>query len=126
MERQAPNQCPVCGGATHVKVVACSSCGSEIHGVFSQSPISGLDADQMKFLETFLRCRGVLSSMERELGISYPTVRSRLDALLNALGYGGAPDRREEIAEKQRRILERLEAGEITADEARQELQGAR
>ena len=89
-------------------------------------------------LESFLRSRGNLRDMERELGISYPTVRGRVEALVRALGFGprdeaeteGRRDRRgdaeadadgqtaEEIAAGRRAILERLASHELTAEEA--------
>jgi hypothetical protein len=57
--------------------------------------------------------------VEREMGISYPTVRSRLDEVIRALGYKVESDETE-IAKSQRRkeILEALSAGEISSDEA--------
>jgi hypothetical protein len=69
----------------------------------------------MTFLELFLRCRGNLRDVERTLGLSYPTVRARLDVLLASLGYGAAPT---ESANQRREILAALEAGDMTAEEA--------
>jgi hypothetical protein len=71
-------------------------------------------------LDVFLSCRGVLRDMEKVLGLSYPTVRSRVDAMLNALGYTPREEARaiEELAEQRRAILDQLQAGEITAEEA--------
>ena len=91
-------------------------------------------------LESFLRSRGNLRDMERELGISYPTVRSRVEALVRALGFGprdqadadgaattaaaAAPDSRreaqtaDEITAGRQDVLERLARHELTAEEA--------
>jgi hypothetical protein len=67
----------------------------------------------------FLRARGNIKEVERELGLSYPTVRARLDALLATLGYAAEePDRRSEVAKKRREILDALDAGKLTADDA--------
>src|SRR5690606_41916983 len=64
-----------------------SSCGTTIEGRFQASPLSRLTAEQRDFVVTFLKVRGNLREMERELGVSYPTVRNRLDGVLKALGY---------------------------------------
>ena len=100
-------------------------------------------------LESFLRSRGNLKEMERELGVSYPTVRARVDALLRALGLadGPAPDAAQagqaaedptvplakaaeavrsadEAAAARRVILEKLARHEIDAAAAATELRG--
>jgi hypothetical protein len=70
----------------------------------------------LKFLELFLRCRGNLRDVERTLGLSYPTVRARLDALLANLGYTATEPA--EAADQGREILDALDAGRLSADEA--------
>ena len=78
----------------------------------------------MALLESFLRSRGNLRDIERELGISYPTVRARVEALVRALGFGPRSDDEpaadESTAAPQTReaILERLARREITAEDA--------
>ncbi|MCH8273520.1 MAG: DUF2089 family protein [Armatimonadetes bacterium] len=103
--------------------------GLTVRGRFRISPFQKLDTEQTKFLITFLRCRGVLSSIERELGISYPTARARLDALLKALDLAPAaeptPDQKRRLAERRKEVLEKLEAGEMTPDEAKQAMKEA-
>lgn len=106
------------------------SVGISVRGRFALSPFQSLDDEQMNFLLTFLRCRGVLSSVEKELGLSYPTVRARLDALLKALGLAPSSDedtdtRRRHLSERQAQILEKLEAGEISPSEAKQAMKEA-
>ena len=67
----------------------------------------------------------MLNSVERELGISYPTVRARLDSLLVSLGLSPAreePAGKDTHAEQKQRILEQLERGEISAEEAKAQL----
>lgn len=99
-----------------------------ITGRFEIPRYAKLDAEMTQFLEVFLRCRGILSSVEKEMGISYPTVRGRLDQLLTALelspireaGRGGSNGKGREERE---RVLSKLESGEITADEAKSRLQ---
>src|SRR5512146_2195343 len=80
--------CPVCSGDLTVTRLHCGSCGTSLEGEFGVGRFARLDRDQMALLESFLRSRGNLREMERELGISYPTVRSRVEALVRALGFG--------------------------------------
>ncbi len=117
-----PARCPVCGGNLQIREVVCEKCGVQMRGEFSASTCRycGLDAEQQQFLEVFLRCRGVYNCVERELNISYPTVKARLEALLQALGLSAVGEEKEEIDVQERRkaILDALERGEITAEEA--------
>lgn len=104
--------------------------GLTVRGRFRLLPFQKLDAEQTRFLLTFLRCRGILSCVEKELGISYPTARSRLDALLKALDLHpsvefAASEQRRVILEKQKEILEKLETGEITPEEAKKAMREA-
>src|SRR5579885_892207 len=80
-----PHKDPLSGGDLYVSELTCPESGISIRGKFEIPRYARLDAEQARFLETFLRCRGVINAMERELGISYPTVRARLDGLLQAL-----------------------------------------
>ena len=91
MTQPMPNKCPLCSGELEVTEIHCVQCDVQMHGQFSIAPYRNLDAEQIRFLETFLRCRGVIRDMEAALGISYPTVRARLDALLVSLGFDGGP-----------------------------------
>lgn len=122
--------CPVCDGELRVTRLQCASCGTGLEGRFSVGRFSRLHRDQMALLESFLRARGNLRELERELGISYPTVRNRIEALLRALGLGdgAAPptDDAEASAPGHRRsVLERLARREITAEQAAAELKSA-
>jgi hypothetical protein len=80
--------CPICAGELAVTRLRCRSCATTLEGDFSVGRFARLSRDQFALLESFLRSRGNLKEMERELGISYPTVRARVDALLRALGLG--------------------------------------
>lgn len=84
-------RCPVCEAALHVSELTCGQCRTRIAGQFDPCRFCSLPAEHLGFLETFLRCEGNLSRVEKDLGLSYPTVRSRFTALLTALGYGDAP-----------------------------------
>lgn len=122
MAYPTPARCPVCGGAPHVVRLHCSSCGTTIEGRFQASPLSRLTAEQRDFVVTFLKVRGNLREMERELGVSYPTVRNRLDGVLKALGY--EVEREAAREEDRRQVLAALERGELTAEEAVRRLKG--
>jgi hypothetical protein len=132
--------CPVCAGELTVTRLHCRSCGTALEGEFGVGRFGRLDREQMTLLESFLRSRGNLKEMERELGISYPTVRGRVDALVRALGFGeqsaAAEDDFEAIGEAEslidsddkatarRDVLERLARKEIDAEEAAEALRG--
>ncbi|MFQ6132961.1 MAG: DUF2089 domain-containing protein [Armatimonadota bacterium] len=108
-------KCPVCAADMAVTQLTCRACSTRVEGDFAPGRFSGLSAERWQFLETFLRCRGNLTDVQAELGISYPTARNRLDDLLAALGYTREP------SEGHRDRLETLEAlgrGEITVEQA--------
>ncbi|MGH2349722.1 MAG: DUF2089 domain-containing protein [bacterium] len=115
---QAPGKCPVCSHDLEAVKLQCTSCGTVVEGHFELSRFNRLEPEQLAFLELFLKARGNIKEVERELGLSYPTVRARLDALLAALGYAVEPERRSEVARKRREILDALDAGTIRAEDA--------
>ena len=114
-------RCPFCGEELEVRRLQCSGCHTTMEGTFSLGRFQRLSPEQIAFLEVFVKNRGVIRDVEKELGISYPTVRSRLDDLIRALGYEvreEAPVPDAEEAERRRETLERLKSGEITAEQA--------
>jgi hypothetical protein len=122
--------CPVCTGSLAVTRLHCAECGTTLEGRFSVGRFGRLDSTQLALLESFLRARGNLRDMERELGISYPTVRNRVEALVRALGLaepvaaderpGAQEDTAEtaSIAAQRRRVLERLARRELSPEDA--------
>jgi len=133
MERDAISTCPVCESRLQVTRLHCNTCGTTIEGEFNVGRFARLGREQMALLESFLRSRGNLRELERELGLSYPTVRGRVEALLRALGLGdgtipapeAAPPAEAGIDPEQRRIvLERLARHELTAEQAAAALRG--
>ncbi len=101
----------------------CRSCATTLEGDFSVGRFGRLERDQLTLLESFLRARGNLREMERELGISYPTVRSRVEALVRSLGFGPRSDDDDppvEAGETRESILERLARHEMSAEDAAQ------
>jgi len=111
------SKCPICSAQLKVVRLECDGCGTRLEGSFSLGRFHALSPDQLEFLETFIRARGNFKDIERELGISYPTVRSRLDAMIRALGFPSQaePDRE---SERRKEILRELAEGRIAADDA--------
>jgi hypothetical protein len=136
MARDVISTCPVCEGELAITRLHCRSCGTALEGEFGVGRFGRLSREQLTLLESFLRSRGNLKDLERELGISYPTVRGRVEALLRALGLadGDAPPAEEPMAadapnpitdddaSERRAILDRLARREMTADEAAEAL----
>ena len=134
MPHDVISTCPVCSGELAITRLHCRSCGTTLEGDFSVGRFGRLNREQLALLESFLRSRGNLRDMERELGLSYPTVRSRVEALVRSLGFGPRTDADEpaaeasdspeaaadaaSILEARQQILERLARHEIGAEDA--------
>lgn len=120
MSKEALGKCPVCGGSTEVTTIYCNDCGTKIEGHFELCRFCRLTEEQKAFIETFIKCRGNIKEVEKELGISYPTVRNRLEDAANALGYespeGAIQD--EELHKRRLEILNELEIGNISVEDA--------
>ena len=119
-----PTKCPLCGGEVTVTRIYCRDCDTTIEGRFAGGVFSQLSPEQLSFVELFVRNEGRINRMENELGLSYPTIRNRLHEVIRALGYepggeepGGISD------EKRQRVLEDLDQGRISAQDAMQLLQ---
>jgi len=115
-----PTECPVCHDHLLATRMACRNCGTSLEGRFGLEPLFRLTPEQRHFVEVFLRCEGKISGVQDELGISYPTVRSRLNEVIQALGYRTVSEKGQRKASTADReaILERLARQEITSDEA--------
>lgn len=141
-------RCPVCGGSVHVTELGCEACGTHVRSNFEACRFCSLTQEQLQFVEIFLRHRGNITSVGESLGISHPTVTRRLEAVIAALNGAPiapppflphsidapvqsaasaspvprapvAPDRRDA---DRAHILELLDRGEISADEATRRL----
>ena len=113
------SRCPVCQSELTVTRLQCETCDTVIENRFQLSKFDYLAEEELYFIETFLRCRGNIREVEKAMGISYPTVRSKLDGVIKKLGYDTEPD--QQIV-KREEILKALENGEITAEQAIAEL----
>ena len=86
---------------------------------------AGLTPEQLDFIETFVRCEGKITRMEDEMALSYPTIRNRLQDVIRSLGYEPGKEEASEISEEKRRsVLEELDSGKISAEEAMRVLNG--
>ncbi len=117
--KQFVSHCPVCEGKMVITELGCEECGTAVRGRFAIPSLCSLPDDLYQFLVVFIKNRGVIRDVEKELGISYPTVRSRLDAALAALGFGDQAGRVDSSE-----VIQMLERGEITAEEAEKLLRG--
>ena len=106
------NRCPLCDGQFEPVKLRCRSCEMTMEGRLPVSRLALLSAEQQQFIEAFLVARGNIKEAERELGISYPTVRKKLDEVVQALGHAPAAQRRE-----QEEILDAIKRSEISPRE---------
>jgi hypothetical protein len=108
------SKCPICSANLRVVKLKCNKCSTVIENDFELSKFEYLGEDHLNFMEVFLKCRGNIKDVEKELGISYPTVRAKLDEVISALGYTLA----KKPTADNKEILDLLEKGEISADQA--------
>ena len=109
------SRCPVCNNELTVARLKCECCDTVIENNFRLSKFDYLSDEELYFTETFIRCRGNIKEVEKAMGISYPTVRSKLEAVIKKLGYETGTD---DQAARKEEILRALENGEITAEQA--------
>jgi hypothetical protein len=115
-------KCPSCDGNLTIARLDCPHCKISIDGEFAPPALLKLSGAQIDFIEVFIKNRGVIREVERELGVSYPTVRARLDDVITALGYSAksAPDAStaDDRGSRRRAVLADLKDGKLTPDEA--------
>lgn len=110
-------KCPICNGELKVARLRCAQCDTVIENDFSLSKFDQLSAEELYFTEMFIRCRGNIKEVEKELRISYPTVRARLDGIIKKLGYEGETKSDVETVQREG-VLKALEQGNISVGEA--------
>lgn len=108
-----PASCPLCGELINVTRIKCTSCGSEINGSFKTGGLTTLPVEYQKFITVFLRHRGNIKQVEKELGISYPTINKMLDSINNIL-IGTASEK--PLSRKE--ILDSIDKGEMSVKDA--------
>ena len=109
-------KCPVCNKELTITQLTCEPCSLKMEGEFENCEFCNLSEENLEFLRSFIRCRGIIKDVEKELGISYPTVRSRLDRLIAELGYGEAKAKSRD--EKRYDVLEAVKEGRMSSKDA--------
>ena len=109
--------CPVCGGPLHAVRLSCGECHSSLEGEFTLGWLGRLSREQLEFVELMVKNRGNINGVAGELKIAYNTARSRLDDIVEALGYSAAPAETNGRADR-RAVLDRLAAKEISVEDA--------
>ena len=107
-------ECPICQSDLQVQTLKCGHCSTEIKGAFKLSKFNYLSKEHLYFIEVFIKNKGSIKQIEKELGISYPTVKKNLDEVIVSLGYEVSDE--EKI--KKEDIFAKLERGEISVLEA--------
>ena len=138
--RKIVEMCPSCGRPDMVVTsLQCAECGTEVRGAFAASRFCRLSEDSLGFIDTFVRNRGNLKEMERELNVAYATLRTRLNSVIQEMGYEGEgegaasdggqgdiyatgfedmADHESTTVPERQEILTRLRDGDISAEEA--------
>ncbi|MFZ0545267.1 MAG: DUF2089 domain-containing protein [Candidatus Promineifilaceae bacterium] len=119
--RKILEECPTCGDTLVVTELSCDSCGTVIHGRYSPCSFCRLSPENLAFLEVFVRNRGNVKDMERELGVSYWAIRNRLNEVVEEMDRENPPP--EPPADpgrtaRRKDILEQLNQGKISVAEA--------
>ncbi len=117
MVKNVIGQCPICESDLVVTKLKCNHCNTEISGEFQLSKFNYLSKEHLYFIEVFIKNRGNIKQIEKELKISYPTVKRNLDEVIQSLGYQVTNDDHSKESNKEE-IFRKLERKEITALEA--------
>ncbi len=119
MQKYVIGECPICNHDLFVTKLECSNCHTEISGKFQLSKFNYLSKDHLYFIELFIKNKGSIKKLEKELRVSYPTVKKMMKEVTESLGYKVEDEEDEEEHQKTRDdILEKLHKGEITSEEA--------
>jgi len=108
-----PADCPLCGESIEITRISCESCGCEITGSFKPAGFTMLPPEYQKFIAVFLRHRGNIKAVEKELGISYPTINKMLETINKMLESST-----EEKPLSRKQILDAIEKGQMTVKDA--------
>lgn len=119
MKRKILESCPTCGGEFDITRITCTSCSTEVSSHYAPCRFCRLSPEDLNFFESFVKSRGNVKEMERELDISYWTIRSQLNDLIAKLGFETEPDQEAaDLQQKRREILDQVDSGELDASAA--------
>ena len=128
--RKILESCPSCGGPLTITEVRCDSCDTQVRSHYQPCPFCRLSPEQMNFTLLFVQSRGNLSEMEKSLGVSYPTIRGKLEEIIRVVSatpsVSAAPvvapaqppaalDRPAQGADRRREILSQIASGKLSA-----------
>lgn len=119
--------CPVCDHDLDVIKLKCSKCDTEIEGNFTLSKFNYLDQEKLYFIEVFVKNRGNIKAIEKELNISYPTVKKMLDDVILGLGYQVEDIEEQNFSFKEnirKAVLDQLKEGKVSVEEALKKIKG--
>jgi len=118
-------RCPICGEGMYLERLRCPSCGTGMEGAFSLSPLFQLNTEQIHFVELLVKHQGNIQRVAEEMGIAYRTARNRMNEIATALGYALPKEPRPRpTPERRQEILEGVQAGRITTEDAVNLLRG--
>ncbi len=116
-----PSECPSCHGALSVTRLACDTCKTQLEGTFELPALLRLAPDDLTFVLRFVKTSGSLKEMARQYGQSYPTIRNRLNAIIEQLGQAETAVERD--AERHA-ILDAIAKGTMSVAAAERRLRG--
>lgn len=113
-DRKILEGCPSCGSELEIREVACTRCETQVRAHYRPCDFCRLSDEQLTFLRLFVTSRGNLSEVEKRLGVSYPTVRAKLDEIIGRLSAGEAlREQPHPSGEARRAILQAVARGEV-------------
>jgi hypothetical protein len=104
--------CPSCQSPMQVVALGCSDCDLILKGQFHSHPLMKLDEEMLHFLHIFIACEGKISDMEKALGISYPTVKNKIQKLKESVSVSDFVDKSDSVPDLQlesKSVIEILE-----------------
>lgn len=123
MRRPAPTQCPVCQSGLRIARLECDECKTAIEGDFDGGRLGRLSREQLAFVEVFMDCRGKIKDVEQRLGLSYPTVVSRLEQVVQAMGDVPRPPTRPDRIDD---LLDAVARGQLSPTDVAAQLRARR
>lgn len=113
------NSCPICLSSLEIRELQCPSCKVSFTGNFTQSRLARLSFESVELAEQFILSGGNLKDLATQMGITYPTMRKKIDSLIDELVKLRNEDDR--IIDE---LLKQVEKGEIQAEEAARRIKG--